>query len=107
MREKEATEIYKRAILKYGSSRQVDKTIEELGELSTALMKFKHGTADMKAVVTELADVFIMVYQMSIVFGMDDVIDEIQYKTRRLEKKMDDEILRNENLKTIEYYYGG
>jgi NTP pyrophosphatase (non-canonical NTP hydrolase) len=98
-----AKEIYKRALKQYGSSRQVDKTIEELGELSTALMKFKHGEMDMKGVITELADVLIMVYQMSIVFGFDDVVDEIDYKTKRLEQKM----LREPQEIAIDYYYGG
>ena len=107
MLEKEAKEIYKRALEKYGSSRQVDKTIEELGELATALMKFKHAEATMEDVVTEIADVFITVYQMSVAFGFQDVCDEIAYKTRRLEEKMDEEVLKDQNIPEINYYYYG
>jgi len=103
MLEKEAKEIYNRALSHYGSSRQVDKTIEELGELTTALMKFKHGEATMEDVITELADVFIMTYQMSVAFGFDDVVGEIEYKTARLDEQIEQE---SDKEPKINYYYG-
>lgn len=105
MTQEEAKKIYKRAITRYGSSRQVDKTIEELGELSTALVRFRHGESTMGEVITELADVFITVYQMCLIFGFDDVVTEIEYKTKRLESKMQEESIMREQ--QVEYYYGG
>ena len=56
------TDIYAETLLKYGRDRQIDKLIEEMAELTQALLKYKHG--EPHNVPEELADVQIVMRQL-------------------------------------------
>ena len=68
---------------------QETMVFEELGELTTALARYKRGRAMVEDVITELADVTIMCEQMAILFGYEKYKDEIERKLERLKKRLD------------------
>lgn len=67
----------------YGLDKQGHKTIQELNELAVALSHYLEGRCSPLDVITELADVSIMVEQMCCHFGLGEVLAE---KTRKLER---------------------
>ncbi|MCF0219338.1 MAG: hypothetical protein HUK14_06115 [Muribaculaceae bacterium] len=79
---------YQRALTTFGFDHQADKTIEELGELITALQHFRFKDAAPELVITELADVMIMCQQLACHFGIDKVQSEIIFKLNRLKETM-------------------
>lgn len=81
-------EIYNRALEKYGFSAQRMKLIEECGELLNAISKQYRNRATKEDIITELADVHIMVEQMAFFFGWDDFVDEKLRKLIRLDERM-------------------
>jgi NTP pyrophosphatase (non-canonical NTP hydrolase) len=79
---------YARALAHYGSRAQIDQTIEECAELIVALRHLMRGRAKEAQVIEELADVQIMLEQMFLLFGAEDVQDQIREKLARLEKRI-------------------
>ena len=67
--DKEKCEIYKAALEKYGVGAQIGMLTEECGELLSAINKFNRSRCSSDDVLTELADVSIMVEQLSIIYG--------------------------------------
>ena len=67
--EKEKCEIYKAALEKWGAESQIGMLTEECGELLSAINKFNRSRCSNDDVLTELADVSIMVEQLSLIYG--------------------------------------
>ena len=82
------TKICSDALERYGIVSQVGMMEEEMNELSIALHHFQRGRATVDEVITEIADVAIMVYQMALLFGKEGVDKEVERKLQRLEKKL-------------------
>ena len=80
--EREAA-ILEGAISHFGSDAQIVKAIEELGELIVELARHRNGQVNMDAVREELADAFVMLNQMELIFG--DVTEIEIAKLERLE----------------------
>jgi hypothetical protein len=79
------------AISTYGYHAQVRMAVEELSELIKALCKHERKPCEMtrQAILEELADVQIMLWQMEMVFCSDDELgNQIEFKIKRLEKKL-------------------
>lgn len=76
--------IYKIAINRLGVQSQLEQMDEEFHELGLALHHYKRGKNKPFDVITELADVTIMLRQMSLIFGQGPIDAEIESKTRRL-----------------------
>ena len=77
------------AIKTYGAESQVDKAIEEMSELTKALLKERRYGENRVDVCEEIADVFITLLQMMLIFGGKKKIAEcIDYKIKRLEKRI-------------------
>lgn len=72
----------------FGVEHQKIKAIEEMGELITALSREQDGRVTPKQVITEIADVAIMIRQLTEMYGRDTVENEIQRKIRRLLSRM-------------------
>ena len=89
MNKEEQKGLYERALTIWGSDAQETMVFEELGELTTALARYKRGRAMVEDVITELADVTIMCEQMAILFGYEKYKDEIERKLERLKKRLD------------------
>lgn len=81
--------ISKRLIANYGSKAQTEKCIEEMAELTSALLHFKNGRCTKDDVVTEIADVLFTAAQMAVLFGEHDVTVELLRKVERTEKKIE------------------
>lgn len=80
--------LYQKALNTFGIDNQLFMVAEECGELLSAIGKYKRGRCSMDEVITELADVAIMVEQMSVYFGVDKVKDEKERKLKRLEQRI-------------------
>ena len=76
--------IYDRVILKFGQSHQKDKMIEEMAELTQALIKERHG--EQHNIAEEIADVQTVLNQMKLLYP--EWISWEQVKLRRLEERL-------------------
>ncbi len=100
--------VYRRCICEYGTQPQIDMCIEEMSELTKALLKYRrkfalvrgenvnptNGDTDLfKAradIIDELADVRIMCRQMELLFQAEDEVE------RRIDFKVDRQLKRLE-----------
>lgn len=85
--EREAA-ILEGAISKFGPGAQIIKAIEELGELTVELARHMNDLGTVDAVREEMADAFIMLNQMELIFG--DVTEIEVDKLERLERLIGD-----------------
>lgn len=81
-------QLYRATIKKWGEEAQYDQAVEECAELITALKHFKRGKNDKQAVINELADVTLMLGQLSWMFGQEQVDEAIQAKLAKLDRLM-------------------
>ena len=77
-------EVYAGVILEFGIENQKKMLHEEIGELLSALNKYDRGRVNDEAVITEIADVMIMLEQMAFIFGEEEVEAEKERKLQRL-----------------------
>lgn len=70
---REEEKITRLALSHYGIENQKRKAAEEMGELLAAMSKFDDGRATADDVITEIADVEIMMEQLSYYFGEENV----------------------------------
>ena len=76
------------AIQIYGEEHQKRKAIEELGELITALAREADGRSSSEEIITEIADVDIMLEQLKLIYGIDACLRERKRKLERLLKRI-------------------
>ena len=91
-------EILREAVDTYGKEAQVDMAIEEMSELSKALLKHRRAEHSTEAwdyektrqnILEEMADVIIMLLQLVIIYGgREDIQKDIAYKVERLGKRL-------------------
>lgn len=87
----EQVHILNNAVNTYGKQNQVDKAIEEMAELTKALLKERHNAGSVEHVTEEMADVFIMLSQLNLIYDNSTTLDEqINYKIKRLENRLKD-----------------
>lgn len=84
----ETLSIYNKALNKYGIVNQKWMLVEECGELLNAFAKIKRERASKEDIITELADVHIMVEQMAYFFGYEEFLAEKERKLARLEERL-------------------
>jgi len=88
--------VYRRCICEYGTQPQIDMALEEMSELTKALLKWRRAegaelTAARDNIVDELADVRIMCRQMEILFQAEDEVEKrIDFKVNRQRKRLDE-----------------
>ena len=91
------TGVLTHALITYGSEPQVDMMIEEMSELTKALLKQRRAQKSgcqydrerVKAIVEEMADVYIVLLQMIQLFGEPDLFDEfVREKILRLRLRL-------------------
>ena len=79
-----------KAIEVYGREHQMLKAIEEMAELTTALLHYLDGNkATLHDVRSEIADVNIMMLQLASMFGPQHIEDIAKHKLSRLERRLD------------------
>lgn len=83
--------ILKKAIETYGAEAQLNVAIEELSELIKEICKYKRGADNKEAIIEEMADCYIMLKQMQMIFGLGStvIVDAMRKKIDRLEKRLD------------------
>lgn len=89
MTDTEKVILYSKVIKAWGIESQIDMVMEETGELLSALGKIKRGRVTNKEVITELADVSIMVEQMAVYFDLDSFREEKERKLTRLKERLE------------------
>ena len=89
MEKEEIKSLLQAAVERYGISHQIRMAIEEMAELIDALMKRTRARRTDADVITEIADVTIMMKQLMLIFGESAVRDEIDRKLNRLKERMD------------------
>ena len=87
--EREAA-ILEGAIHHFGSDAQIVKAIEELGELTVELARHRNGLGNVEALRGELADAFVVLNQMELIFG--DVTEIEIAKLERLERMVNGDV---------------
>ena len=86
----EKNEILKKLAAR-GLQNQLDQTQEECAELITAISKFRRKNGDPVSkhhVIEEIADVMIMLMQLDILFGHDNIKKEINEKLARSHERL-------------------
>lgn len=78
--------IYRATLEKWGEQAQYDQAVEECAELIAALKHYRRDKIDRQAVIAELADVTLMVGQLTWMFGSDEVEQAVQEKLSKLDK---------------------
>lgn len=71
---------------KFGVKNQMLKAIEEMSELTQALIK--HINSETNNVEEEIADVLIVVEQLRLIYNNNNIEKFIDYKIKRLKEKM-------------------
>lgn len=84
----EKYELYNRALDEFGLINQKWMLVEECGELLNAIAKLRRGRASKEDIITELADVHIMVEQMAFFYGLEEFQTEKKRKLARLEERL-------------------
>ena len=92
--------VCKKAIEVYGQENQTKMFYEEVGELCAALGHYRRGRATRQDVITEIADVLIVTTQLGLMFGDEEVTDEVKRKVNRLASRINE---KTPGLK-MEYY---
>lgn len=77
-------ELYEATLRKWGEAAQFDQAVEECAELITALKHLRRGRTDQAAVAEELADVYLMVGQLTYMLGEVQVAAAVERKLARL-----------------------
>lgn len=78
------------AIKKFGNDYQLNVAIEEMSELIKEICKNKRDFENDDKILEEIADVYIMLYQLQIIFNIEDdnLNDMILRKVKRLEERI-------------------
>lgn len=78
--------LFAATLAKWGEEAQYDQAVEECAELITALKHFKRRRIDAEDLAEELADVALMVGQLSWMLGSDRVDRAIERKLEKLDR---------------------
>ena len=79
------TDLYERALKAFGEPHQIGIAIEELGELVTALSRKHYRKRGTDAeVLSEIADAHIMLQQLNLIYGVDNVKSMMHRKLNKL-----------------------
>jgi len=83
-------ETFSEAIETWGVDAQFHMLIEELGELIVASQHHRRGKIDDVELSEEIADVQIVIKQITEYIGREDVEDSVTYKMERLRNRIEE-----------------
>ena len=90
IRYEERKRVYAHAIDRWGVKGQLLMVIEEMSELTKEICKSFRGTDNLEQIADETADVMIMLEQLRMILGLDDMIREhMDRKIQRLAERLD------------------
>ena len=84
----ETIELYRTVLGRFGIAHQRMKLFEEMGELMNAIAKHTAGRVIDADVITELADVAIMIEQIALFYGHENFLNEKKRKQLRLKERL-------------------
>lgn len=85
----ERVKVYTDALVAYGEGNQCIVAIEELSEAQKEICKVLRGEENLEHLAEEIADATIMLEQIRLIFGINDLINEwIDIKVKRLDDNM-------------------
>ena len=73
---KRVQDIFRKNIDLHGSTMEVDVAIEEMSELTKELIKHRRGQKNILHIAEEIAHVEIMMEQLKMIFGCNDLVAE-------------------------------
>ena len=84
------TKVLKEAIQTYGQNAQIDMAIEEMSELTKALLKYRRSLISQKLeVAEEIADVLITIEQLIIIYDNEELVNKtVNSKIKRLAERL-------------------
>ncbi len=82
-------QLYQKTIDKWGKEAQFDQMTEECAELIASLQHFRRGKIDQQAVIDEIADVTLMLGQLTWMFGPEQIEAAVQKKLKKLDKLLE------------------
>lgn len=88
MNETDKCLLYNSALNEYGIKAQQMVLVEECGELLDAIAKSYRNRTGRDDIITELADVSIMVEQMAFFYGLDEFRAEKERKLLRIKERL-------------------
>lgn len=92
MTQAEIDKIERQALSFYGSEMQTRMTFEEMAELQKELCKWWRGAQNRENIAEEIADVQIMLDQMTMLFELGKEVEDYKsIKIRRLRERMEKE----------------
>lgn len=82
--------VYQEAIERYGVNHQLNKFDEELGEFLAEYGRMRNGTGNYVKFADELADLSIMLEQLRLIYGLNDLVCEhMDMKILRLQSRLE------------------
>lgn len=83
--------LYTKALHKWGAQAQSEMATEELAELIVAIRHYGRNKITKKQLITEFADVYIMMEQVQLITGIGpfEIELEKESKLKRLEKRLE------------------
>ena len=82
-------QLYQKTIDKWGKEAQFDQMTEECAELIASLQHFRRGKIDQQAVIDEIADVTLMLGQLTWMFGPEQIEAAVEKKLKKLDKLLE------------------
>jgi len=82
-------QLYRATLDRWGEEAQYDQAVEECAELITALKHFRRGKVDQQVVIDELADVTLMLGQLTWMFGTELVEASVEKKLKKLSRLLE------------------
>lgn len=84
--------VLKQAIETYGAEAHLNVAIEEFAELTKEICKHKRYADNTKAIIEEMANCYIMLEQMKMIFGLGSTVipDAMDKKIKRLKYRLTD-----------------
>lgn len=84
--------VLQQAIETYGAEAQLNVAIEEFSELIKEICKHKRYADNTDAIIEEMADCYIMLEQMKMIFGLENAVisNEMKRKIKRLKSRIND-----------------
>ncbi len=88
--------VLEKAIETYGRDAQLNVAVEELSELIKEICKSKRGSNNRDNIIEEMADCYIMLDQLTIIFGIkySEIKKITDAKILRLENRLAEEMLK-------------
>lgn len=93
--------LHERTVAHYGAHAQIEKVIEECGELVVAIQHHRLGRITDEDLALEMADVEITLRSARLVIGPDLYDAAVASKLRRLEQRLDDAAVSTASMRAV------